>query len=289
MTRILVLIWVILSTSQLVAGGVHEGRSFHHDGAERVYFLHVPKGLPDNAPLLVALHGLGGDAGRLRYGLGFNELADQYGFAVLYPQGARLASGSRHWNPGFDFSQVDDFGFLTGLIAHVAAANDLNAEKVYVLGISNGGYMAYHLACRGANVAGIASVIGMIGGRDWQNCNPRRQVRLLHIHGRDDPVIRFQGIPKWSNGWGGQASVPDVVAQWATQLQDVERHDGTNALGGLDDPASLQITSFEDSQGQPQVALIAIDGFGHDWPFTFNTGLDTATTIVEFFFGEKPP
>ncbi|NQY58914.1 PHB depolymerase family esterase [Cognatishimia sp.] len=289
MLRILSLFCLLMVASPVASIGVDRAQDFHHDGADRQFFLHIPKGLPDKAPLLIALHGLGGDAARLRYGLGFNRYADEYGFAVLYPQGERLPSGSRHWNPGFDFSDVDDFGFLTELAAQVVSDHDLDGQNIYVLGISNGGYMAYHLACGGANIAGIASVIGMIGGRDWQDCAPRRNIKLLHIHGRDDPIIRFDGIPKWANGWGGQASVPEVVTHWAAHAPGFMPADGPSDLSGLEDTSRLNVTAYEDATGHAQIALIAIDGFGHDWPFDFNTGLDTARTIVEFFFGEKPP
>lgn len=289
MLRFLIILCLLILPLTAQAAGVYSEQKFTHNGHDRAYFLHLPKGLPDKAPLMIALHGLGGDAAKLRYGLGFNEYADRHKFAVLYPQGKRLPSGSRHWNPGFDFSDVDDFGFLTELTAHVVTQHNLDQQRVFVLGISNGGYMAYHLACQGANVAGIASVIGMIGGRDWQTCAPSRQVRLLHIHGRNDPVIRFEGIPKWSNGWGGQASVPDVVAHWSTHFSDTEIAKNSSSLTGIDDPRALQVTVYEDNNKSAQAALIAIDNFGHDWPFSTNTGLDTARTVVEFFFGAKPP
>ena len=67
-------------------------------GVERTYRLHLPANLPDNAPLVIVLHGYGGDANPEAFGM--NATADRHGFAVCYPQGERDSRGKRGWNVG---------------------------------------------------------------------------------------------------------------------------------------------------------------------------------------------
>lgn len=77
MLRILSLLCLLMVASSAASIGVDRVQDFHHDGVDHQYFLHIPNSLPDKAPLLIALQGLGGDAARLRHGLGFNRYADE--------------------------------------------------------------------------------------------------------------------------------------------------------------------------------------------------------------------
>ena len=90
MRLVISLFCLALTASQLLAESVSELLHFDHQGTQRSYFIHLPAAHDGPMPLFVLLHGMGGSAEKLRYGLGFNERANQQGFAVLYPQGQRL-------------------------------------------------------------------------------------------------------------------------------------------------------------------------------------------------------
>lgn len=268
-------IWCFSVVIAAAEQSVHEAQTFVWGEAEREYFLHVPEDIPDGAPLVVALHGLGGNAEKLRYGLGLNERADAQGFAALYPQGVRLRQGSRHWNAGFGFSDTDDLGFLNGLIANLRRSHDLG--PVYVFGISNGAYMAYHMACHGAeNVQAIASVVGTISRSDWNACAPSGGIDLLHIRGENDFIIQRGGIEHWASGATDIPSEAQLVAHWAA-LQAAHPIPPEVSIPGTN------IKEYQSDENGARLRVITLSGFGHDWPHLKNSGVSAVDVIVDFF------
>lgn len=276
---------IICALSVLFAGAacaqsVKQEQRFLHDGENRLYYLNLPENLPENAPLIVALHGMGGQAHKMRYGLGLHDLANEMEFATLFPQGSKFGENTSYWNAGNGPGADDDLGFLSRLITHVSQSHNLDPERVYVLGISNGGQMAYHLACHHPElIAGIAVVIGMITSDDWSNCHPEKAVSLLHIHGTADPVYDFGGGVAWNSG-GRYPAAPDLVARWARDA------DATPVPAPAAPVAHSTITRYETAQGLP-VELVAIRGFGHDWPHPKNVGFSAARFISEFFMTQS--
>ena len=120
-------------------------------GMERTYKLHLPAGLPENAPLVVVLHGYGGNNNPDRFAM--NATADRHGFAVCYPQGAKDGRGKSCWNVGYPFQAdmtVDDVRFLTELVRHLQKKHGLSRHNVFCTGMSNGGEMCYQLAAQPA-------------------------------------------------------------------------------------------------------------------------------------------
>jgi polyhydroxybutyrate depolymerase len=161
-----------------------------------------------------------------------------------------------------------------------------------VIGISNGGFMAYHLACSGRiELAGIASVIGTMPARDWNNCRPKGSVDLLHIHGALDPLVPYHGGQSWTEPHVTLHPVPEVVRFWASELPNMVAltDDGPFYLDGISDPNRLNITRYASGQSDRRAALITIVGFGHDWPFVEQTGLSTTDAIVGFFLKKPRP
>jgi len=116
-------------------------------GIERSYKLHLPQGLPQGAPLVVVLHGYGGNNDPGRFGL--NAAADRHGFAVCYPQGAKDGRGKTCWNAGYPFQAdmaVDDVKFIAQLVRHLQKRHGLSRRNVFCTGMSNGGGVCYQLA-----------------------------------------------------------------------------------------------------------------------------------------------
>src|SRR3984957_19425132 len=86
-----------------------------HDGRPRQYRVHVPPVLPVGSPVLIQLHGGGGNGRGLDHLTRFHPLADQERFAVVSP-----SAFARHWNDGRFPDTADDVGFLATLIDCVA-------------------------------------------------------------------------------------------------------------------------------------------------------------------------
>ena len=250
--------------------------TFDHDGVRRDHYVFVPPDADENTPLIIALHGMGGNAKNLRYGIGMTERAAANGFAVVYPQGVRLPQGSRHWNAGFDMIAVDDTGYLTELARHLIDQHGLSPARVMVFGISMGGYMAYHLSCHSElPIEVIVSVEGTISGADWQDCPNGARVSLLHIHGLNDPLVRYDGSSHWSGAWVGSPPVPNLVHYWARRAQAAP----TATL--IDHPKVTEIR-FANEETGTEVQLLTLPDFAHDWPSQTTAGFPAIDAVLSF-------
>ena len=124
---------------------------FEHDGIDRQYIYYEPLDLNEQMPLVIVMHGFGGDANDIRNYSEMNQFANQYGFAVCYPRGTNDSEGNRFWNVGYAFHQnetVDDVGFLTELAGYLQITHGLNPDYTFATGMSNGGERCYMLACQ---------------------------------------------------------------------------------------------------------------------------------------------
>ena len=166
-------------------------------GGARSAVLVLPDKLPDGEiPLIVSLHGFGGDSFSqslyvpLHQRVNRDEFAE---FALLLPNGIENAEGQRFWNPadGSGKADQDDVSALTALVQE--ASEEFDAGPVYIFGYSNGGFMAYHLACKG--LPGLRAVASLAGTSYYEDskCEGAPPVSVLHIHGEQDQVVRFHG------------------------------------------------------------------------------------------------
>ena len=129
--------------------------TFEIGGQIRQYYLHLPKSLPVEAPLVFVLHGYSGSAESIMDYSGMNHVADDSGFAVCYPQGTIDRWGNHFWNVGYSFHQdetVDDVEFLTALAQYLQSEYNLSSQYTFCSGMSNGGDMSYLLACQASDV-----------------------------------------------------------------------------------------------------------------------------------------
>jgi polyhydroxybutyrate depolymerase len=241
---------------------------------ERSYQLHVPSGGSEPRPLLLALHGYTLNASEHERITRLSELADREGFVVVYPNG--LGSPTS-WNAGpccsYDDKTRDDIGFLAGLIDDLGEHLCLDQGRVYATGFSNGGMMAYRMACQMSDrIAAAASVSGsMVLPAD--DCHPLRPVPFMHTHGTADPIVPFDGGPgpTWLTPAGETPqvfpSVPDEVALFAG-LNGCSSNTET-IFSQSDTECARQATCTSGSD----VLLCTVDGGGHAWPGGADMGL----------------
>jgi polyhydroxybutyrate depolymerase len=169
--------------------------------AERRFHLDVPPGYAPGkpAPLLLALHGYGADGDDVASGRwGVSALALAHGAFVAHPDGTLDASKHRFWNAtdaccNFGSMAVDDVAYLSAVIDDVATRYPIDPKRIWVAGISNGGFMAHRLACdRADKIAAIVSLAGSTWA-DPSRCAPSAPVSVLEVHGTDDPVVPYDG------------------------------------------------------------------------------------------------
>ncbi len=150
-------------------------------------------------PLLIALHGFSSDGRTLDKTLHLRAAAIAHDLVLALPDGTRVqAGGPRFWNAtdaccNYLGSSVDDVAYLKSLVDEIAARTPIDRKRVYVLGYSNGGFMAYRLACQdAAALAGIVVLSADTYARP-SRCRPAKALSVLQLHGTADPVVDYQG------------------------------------------------------------------------------------------------
>ena len=115
-------------------------------------------------PLIVSLHGYGGNSADHTTYVPLHERVNTDGFALLLPNGTLDSGGNQFWNPtdrccDGGKSGEDDVAYLTELVASAKKVKDFG--PVYFFGYSNGGFMAHHMACKG--LPGLRAVASLAG------------------------------------------------------------------------------------------------------------------------------
>jgi polyhydroxybutyrate depolymerase len=169
-------------------------------GSKRPATLLLPDGVrPDKPlPLLLYLHGYGGYAAVSDNWIGASREALAMGYAVLLPEGKTDFMGRRFWHatPGCcDFLRtgVDDVAYLFHLVLESQRVVMIDPTKIYIMGHSNGGFMAYRIACEHPDLVRGIIVIAGASFRDPSRCRLPQALNALHIHGMEDSVIPYAG------------------------------------------------------------------------------------------------
>jgi polyhydroxybutyrate depolymerase len=196
--------------------------------------LRLPNGLQsgERVPLLLVLHGFGVSSSLLIAKAALNQVADQKRFAYLAPEGARDSLGRPFWNAGksccdLDHRQIDDVTRLRQLLDANLSNAAIDPKRVFVIGYSNGGFMAQRLACdMGDRIAGVVSVAGAAPASDVP-CAQNTPLAFLEIHGDADPIVHYAGGTVFDRtDVPPHASAPDTARYWAQHLAcAAEPHD----------------------------------------------------------------
>jgi len=203
------------------AGGSDAGTSDGGPiGGDRPVTVYVPSTYDPKtpAPLVITLHGYGASGVIEELYVNIKAEASKRGFLYAYPDGTLDASSQRFWNAtdaccNFGGSKVDDSAYLSGVIADIQARFSVDPKRIYLFGHSNGGFMAYRMACEHADqIAAIASLAGAMFNDETQ-CAPSGPVSVLQIHGTADAVIAYNGGANAGNVYpSAQTSVEDWAA-----------------------------------------------------------------------------
>ena len=169
-------------------------------------------------PLVLSLHGYSSHYMAQDSYFGLSRLVNSYNFALVLANGTLDDLGNRFWNAtdsccGIADSRPDDVAYLTDLVEE--AAEHVYIDRVFVTGMSNGGFMAYRLACDG--IPGLAGIVVVAGSSflDETRCDSASPVSVLHVHGTADEVISSEGGSNPDIGRGNHPATRDVVHRWA--------------------------------------------------------------------------
>jgi polyhydroxybutyrate depolymerase len=169
-------------------------------GGQRQVTIHVPSGYQKGrpAPLLVLLHAYSSDAAAVDDYFHLQPVLDERAVLYVVPDGTPDRAGDRFWNAtdaccDFYHSGVDDSGYLHEVIRQAENQYTVDPRRIFVVGHSNGGFMAYRMACDHSDtVAAIVSVAGAMYD-DARKCSAAHAVSVLQVHGSADGVVPYQG------------------------------------------------------------------------------------------------
>ena len=271
---VLPLLLVLVACESLQAAPDVTGQQkgvLHYQQHNRNYILYTPVtySATKPTPLIVVLHGGHGDAKKAFERTDFYRLADREGFIVVYPEAV-----ASYWNDGRNTtaSEVDDVAYISALVDHIGRQRNVDSERIYVTGLSNGGMMTQRLACESSQkFAAFASVIANIPVSLQAVCHPKNPVAFMMINGSADPLMppsggeikksRFMGVG------GTVLSTQQTVKFWAevnhcddnrtvTKLPDRDPADGTR----------IERIQYTGCRQNGEVVLYNIEGGGHAWP-----------------------
>lgn len=216
--------------------------SIIHDNLQRDYILYVPAmyNATNPTPLVFNFHGYTSNASAQMWYGDFRSIADTAGFIIAHPMGSLDNSGITHWNVGWGGSTVDDIGFTAALIDSLSANYNINQDRIYSTGMSNGGYFSYHLACNlSTKIAAIASVTGAMSQYTQTICNPSHPTPVMEIHGTADLTVPFNDIISGLGYWRSYNNcnpisdttiIPDLVlGDWST-VEHIVFDNGDNGV-----------------------------------------------------------
>jgi polyhydroxybutyrate depolymerase len=240
-----------------------------HDGIDRSYVVRVPVGLAQRGrvPLVLVLHGGGGNAGTAESMTGFTAKAEKEGFIVVYPEGTgqfrkrRLTWNAGHCcGPAMDW-RVDDVGFIGALIDRLLVDYPVDPRRIYATGMSNGGMMTHRLGIELSDrLAAIAPVVATLFGDERP---PPHPVSALMINGLLDTSVPSEGGPpggRFPSAWDGTPTIPalEQAAFWAEA-------DGCSGEPDRTDQGPYLVTRYQCPAGRA-VALYLMKDSGHAWP-----------------------
>lgn len=248
---------------------------------DREFYIYIPEDIQNISPVSL-LFGLHGYTSRAIWFLGysnFQEIADIEKFIVIYPQGSILtATGETHWNVGgwTNSSTTDDIDFISSLIDWAADNYNVDLNRVYSTGMSNGGYMSYHLACNLSDkIAAIASVTGSMTPETYSDCNPNHPTAIMQIHGDIDTVVPYFG------NWRSR-SIPTVMEYWE-EFNDCQIETLSTVPDVNNDGDGGLLFSYDQCLANVKAQLYLMTNMGHEWPKLSNgNDINAANVIWDF-------
>jgi polyhydroxybutyrate depolymerase len=259
-----------------------------HDGMNRKYWLYQPDGVGEDAPLVLVMHGYSGNAADIQRYSKMNDVADEHGFVVAYPQGTRDRDSNRFFNVGYAFHPgvtIDDVGFVKAIVSQLQSNLGVSEENVFATGMSNGGEMSYMLACQAADVfKSVASVSGIMFESFASDCTPARPISIFEIHGTDDSVNWYGGDPTSEGGWGPYRGIENGIDFW-TATNELNQQE-SSSLPDTDpsDGSDITFVRHWSADSSIEVWLYRVNGGGHDWPGAWgNRDMDSSESVWSFF------
>lgn len=249
------------------------------NGVEREFRIYLPSIYDGSTavPLVFNLHGFSSNAIQQESYGDFRPIADTANFIIIHPLGltvSALGTTGPGWTSSQPLDSNTDLIFLEELMDHIIAEYNINTNRVYSTGMSNGGFMSYDLACfLSDRIAAIASVTGTMNFVHHAACNPNKPMPIMQIHGTADAVVDF-------NGSAFNVSIDSLVNFFVafnncnptptfTPVPDIDLSDGCTAEHYV----------YSGGGSGSSVEFYKVIGGDHTWP---GAPLNLSTTNMDF-------
>ena len=263
------------STPIRLAAGDHT-RTIRVGELQRRYLVHVPAKYDAKKPasVVIVFHGGGGNPETMVRLTGLNAKADDAGFLVVYPFGTgKLDNYFLTFNGGECCGhamqeKIDDVGFTRAMLDDLATVANVDADRVFATGLSNGGIMAYRVA---AELSDRIAAIAPVGGPLMlTEIRPSRPVPVMHFHGTADEFAPFKG--GFGKGLTGGKGVTDFrsvefsINTWV-KANGCRQEPVVVALPDkTNDGMKVTRKTWSGQKDSSEVILIEIENGGHTWP-----------------------
>ena len=244
-------------------------------GAARTAMVIAPAevGPSERLGSVVVLHGLGVNAMAMSRTADWRAAVAEDRFIAVFPQGVNDSWNMGPCCPPANLLRVADTAFMDDLLATLTAREDVDADRMYLTGFSNGALFSYAYACDHPEAF---AAIAPMAGTNVSGCRPERPVSLLHQHGDADLVVPYQGGIALGSVLSAAPFPPvqDSVAAWAAA-------DGCSTAPVVTTGADVVRRSWTDCAAGTRVELVTVPGKGHVWPT--NGEFDPLDEMLRFF------
>jgi polyhydroxybutyrate depolymerase len=242
------------------------------DHITRTFIVYVPASYKKNikSPLIFLLHGGGANASsmlNISNGDDFKSISERNDVLLVAPQGI-----DKSWNDGrrtkANKQGIDDVKFIGKLIDYMESHYSVDASRIYVTGISNGGFMTSRLGCElGNRFAAIAAVAATMGvDTPYASCHPDFALPVMYIHGTADPVVPFNGGTKTIGAVGAFVSHQQVIDKWVAIDRCNPNPVVTHLPNTTFDGTMITREVYPGGRDGSEVISYVIYNGGHTWP-----------------------
>ncbi len=271
----------LLSPAMLI--GRESDETISSGGVDRRYRVFLPSSAASGAaapqPLVLALHGLGMDPTTMSWVTNMSSVAEKHGFIVVYP-----GALDGNWNDGVLGSEVDDVAFIRELLDKLQASYRIDPKRIYIAGLSKGGYMANRLAIELSDrIAAVAPVSAVMSTGLAGVASSGRPIPVMIIEGEADPIkSSVAGIVGQFGGIGSAIlSALETVNFWIGRNHAAANPGVTyEPDGDPEDGTRVRRETHPAGPNGAEVVLLSVEGGGHAWPG------DGGQFIPEAIFGK---
>jgi polyhydroxybutyrate depolymerase len=267
-----VFVLLFLLFAGITSAFAQETVTLEHLSRQREYHLIVPSSYDGETavPLVIALHGAGGSGQSFMENSSYKDLAEEAGYVIVFPEGVQNSWGylDRRDLAANDL-YTNDWSFVDTLIDQISAEYNIDSERVYIIGFSNGGLLAMRIMCEySSRLAGVAVIAAILNHFLAQQCLTADPVPLMLVLGTKDELFPWSGVTsrRQSNRLVITFSIQQTVSYFTTMNQCSLDSVKTGAINTSYSPVQVVETLFTSCRHNATFVLEALVEYDHRYP-----------------------